>query len=366
MTPIRESHEPGTVNIWTGKRLGGRGAREAGPRVATKYRCQPELDSGWTRGEASGATYCCLYFARGLCHHGAECAFLHRVPDAAASLRHERDRAADVFGRDRNPAHRDGRKRGTGSYERECRTLYVEFGGSSLAPDALRAALQSEFADWGELEDVHVVARRPLAFVRFRWRAGAEFAKAASHQQRVAGLAEPLDVRWANDDPNPAARRRVDREREAAVREAYNAAVNELDPGAKRARLQELHLAATGQYPDTDAQYALAAGNGGGGEVASGYAMDDDDDDDLERPAGGWLDYYYNDAAAPVAKASNAYTDDVDDVARYLTPEERAELEAGPRQMGTTAAEPEADRPQPQAAELSALLAGYGSDAASD
>ena len=34
-------------------------------------------------------------------------------------------------------------------------------------------------------------------------------------------MGEVLDVRWANDDPNPTAVRRVHREREEATRDAY-------------------------------------------------------------------------------------------------------------------------------------------------
>lgn len=64
VTTKEETHPEGTVNIWTGRRLKGYGHKEKGPRVATKYRCEPDLDSGWTRGEAAGVSYCCLYFAR--------------------------------------------------------------------------------------------------------------------------------------------------------------------------------------------------------------------------------------------------------------------------------------------------------------
>ena len=35
-------------------------------KEASQYRCHPKVDSGWTRGTASGASYCCLYFARGI------------------------------------------------------------------------------------------------------------------------------------------------------------------------------------------------------------------------------------------------------------------------------------------------------------
>lgn len=126
--------------------------------------------------------------SRGLCHHGAECNYLHRLPDEGMEARHARDHAVDIFGRDRNPASRDGRKRGTGSYERECRTLYVNYGGAGVEPSAMHAAVRAGFGAWGPVEDVHVAAAKTLAFVRFRWRSSAEFAKAAMHQQSLAGV----------------------------------------------------------------------------------------------------------------------------------------------------------------------------------
>lgn len=245
------------------------------------------------------------------------------------SLKHVRDHTVDIFGRDRNPAHHDGRKRGTGSYERECRSLYIHYGGTALTNEEVYSRILQEFERWGAVEDIHVVARKPLAFVRYRWRAGAEFAKAAAHQQVVDGLIEPLDVRWANDDPNPVAVQRVQREHEEAVRQAYDRAVNELDPISKRARLQELHLATTGQYPDTDTQYHAALRGDGSGA----YVVDDEAPE--EAPGGGgWDQYYYatgNDdggaTPATINKAATGTGEDEDDISRYLTSEELAQLE---------------------------------------
>lgn len=66
MTGHEERHDPGTFNIWTGRKLREfRAPREQGaPREPSKYRCMPKLDSGWTRGEGMNVSYCCLYFAR--------------------------------------------------------------------------------------------------------------------------------------------------------------------------------------------------------------------------------------------------------------------------------------------------------------
>jgi hypothetical protein len=152
----------------------------------------------------------------------------------------------------------------------------MHYGGAGTLPtEQLRKLITENFEEWGPLENVNVIPMKTIAFVRYVWRASAEFAKAAMHQQTLRGCdtTEILDVRWANDDPNPRAVVRVQQEREEALRDAYVRAVNELEPEAKRARIQQLHLAATvapgvasAAYPDTDAQYG-----GGGGTYRHAY-----------------------------------------------------------------------------------------------
>lgn len=53
---------------------------------------------------------------------------------------------------------------------------------------------------------------------------------------------ESLDVRWANDDPNPKSVKRVKRQYEEEYMDAVRSAVNELPPEQKRARLLEMQL----------------------------------------------------------------------------------------------------------------------------
>ncbi|KAL4439994.1 hypothetical protein ABPG75_002995 [Micractinium tetrahymenae] len=189
VTGHEEAHAPGTVNIWTGRVLKEyRKPRDGRRKEASQYRCLPKVDSGETRGSRSGAGYCCLYFARGICHHGADCNFLHRVPTAGDEERHKTDYSHDIFGRERLPEGRDSRKKGVGSYERECRTLYVHYGGAGTLPaDQLRKIVWDNFAEWGPLDNVHLVPAKTLAFVRYQWRSSAEFAKAAMHQQTLRG-----------------------------------------------------------------------------------------------------------------------------------------------------------------------------------
>lgn len=77
VTGFEESNDMATHNIWTHRRnkgFGGGAKREGGrgTKQKSEYRCHPKVDEGYTRGEGMGSGYCCLYFARGICHHGAD------------------------------------------------------------------------------------------------------------------------------------------------------------------------------------------------------------------------------------------------------------------------------------------------------
>ena len=184
VTAHEEKRAPGTFNVWTGRTLKEyRTPREnTGPRQASKYRCLPKADTGWTRGADSGATFACYYFARGLwcgpgtlrggarvqrtegsggawqrgtrrgraalsallaalprSHHGADCNYLHRLPTEADERRHRTDYGNDIFGRERVPEARDSRKKG--GQGRGMRALAV---GMSRVACALLPATQPE------------------------------------------------------------------------------------------------------------------------------------------------------------------------------------------------------------------------------
>jgi hypothetical protein len=110
------------------------------------------------------------------------------------------------------------------------------------------------------------------------------------HQQTldtidVSQVDHVLDVRWANDDPNPKARARVKRHQEEAMAQAYLDALAIMDPVAKKARLHELKLSnayrpggSASAYPDTDGQYegwdARAYAEAAHGEKPSAVAQD--------------------------------------------------------------------------------------------
>lgn len=265
VTGLEDSNDMATYNIWSHRRQKGFGPPKEGrgTKQKSEYRCHADLDSGWTRGERAGCTYCCLYFARGICHHGSDCNYLHRVPTEADEAHHAKQPQYDIFGRDR--IAETGSTKGVGSYNRQCTTLYIYLGGAATQPvQELHDAITKDFREWGPVQDVSVKPSKSIAFVRYAWRASAEFAKAAMHQQTLRGILADhvLDVRWANDDPNPKSQLRVKRDQEEALETAYLDAVSKLDPDAKRARLYELGLvssyrigAVVSAYPNTSDQY---------------------------------------------------------------------------------------------------------------
>jgi hypothetical protein len=298
--PARQVDEPVTLarevpreaaktNLWTGRTLREyRAPREGrGVRNVSGYRCAPALDAGWTRGEGAGIVHHCLYFAKGLCHLGPACGFLHRVPTVEDSEALARDHALDCFGKERSGADgfRAGSK-GAGALARDCTTLYIYLGSAAnVAPKPeLEAALRSEFEEWGDVDDVHAAPAKAVAFVRYARRAAAEFAKAAMHQQQLRPLLEKypassdhvLDVRWADDDSSPIKAAAELERRRAALLHARAEAADAAGPDAKRARVlaDELALAhrpgaATAAYPDTSDAFDRAGGGGAAGPVGA-------------------------------------------------------------------------------------------------
>ena len=50
-------------------------------------------------------------------------------------------------------------------------------------PKVLEAALWKHFGEWGEVENVNLIARLSIAFVRYRYRCGAEIGREAMGNQ---------------------------------------------------------------------------------------------------------------------------------------------------------------------------------------
>lgn len=247
-------------NIWYGRYMGEHWKRDSGAEPA-QFRCKVVKDGGWTKADKSSDKKIafCIYFARGVCARGHQCSFYHRVPLPKDDA--ELEPMYDVFGRERHRTHRDDMG-GVGSFESNCRTLYV--GGLRKKDGVdLEKVCWKHFSEWGEVEHINVVYRLSIAFVRYRLRASAEFAKLAMQNQALDNK-ECLNLRWAYDDPNPVAKAAIERADNDAIYGALKAQGHSLEaapfdypanytlpPPNKRSRTEGSALA----YPDTDAQY---------------------------------------------------------------------------------------------------------------
>jgi|EP00927_Polykrikos_kofoidii_P077862 hypothetical protein len=240
---IQKKYEPGKVqytegsenfNVYYGKfdseRFRGRDPEPA------PTKCNPVTDCGWTHADsgASVNSFFCIFFAQGRCSLGHQCNYHHHVPtpEEAQSC----DVAHDIFGRVRFESHREDMD-GIGTFNSDCQTLFV--GGLQFdraANDALQAAerdIIDGFSTWGEIESIKIIPGKAVAFIRFKYRASAEFAKAAMANQRV-GLSEMVQIRWAFEDKNPmvAKRRRIERHQmmcEAADRKLARLGLSEIE-----------------------------------------------------------------------------------------------------------------------------------------
>ncbi|KAJ1499774.1 Pre-mRNA-splicing factor [Coelomomyces lativittatus] len=138
---------------------------------------------------------------------GHKCEYMHRIP----KLDDLEETMKDCFGRDRHRDERDDMN-GVGCFNRENRTIYL----GNLHPYDVshgERVIRRHFSVFGEIERINVIHGKAIAFVRYKKRANAEFAKEAmEHQALDAG--EMLNVRWANDDPNPRAQMEAKRKLE--------------------------------------------------------------------------------------------------------------------------------------------------------
>lgn len=113
-------------NIWYDKYLTDRNADKNEERAVSLYKLHPETDTGFTKAdkmEGKGATYFCVYFARGCCSEGSGCKYYHRVPSADDLLTHQ-DNLRDIFGRTRHATHKDNFE-GIGCFNKDCDTLSI-------------------------------------------------------------------------------------------------------------------------------------------------------------------------------------------------------------------------------------------------
>lgn len=253
-----------TYNIWYNKKVGERGhSREKAPATT---RCSIAKDSGETKGSQRqwDGTFLCLKFARGCCPFGFECSWVHALPSDDFDVNLETTK--DCFGRERHEHVRDDQS-GVGSFSADphtARTLYV--GGISVTPD-LQSIVYRHFKEWGEVDNVRVLHSKGVAFVRYKNRSNAEFAREAMQNQSLDHN-EILNVRWATDDPNPWV---IKRKQESSKEQLTSAIIQDYDGpliisrgsdngeryGKCQRRSQESkdQGEAVGCYPNTDYQY---------------------------------------------------------------------------------------------------------------
>ena len=317
----------GELNIWYQRRYGEHWSRGLAHGEAAETRCWVVTDAGCTRADTDAGTggsagYWCIHWARGTCINGTNCTFYHRPPTKLEAR--ELDAGRDIFGRARHKEQRSDMG-GAGSFMEESRTLYVgglaghkyrsggknagdakarkacKAGGSAASPrlhhhmcnaaathqlleagmDPLEVALWRHFGDWGEIDKINAPSslKGAVAFVTFTTRAGAELAHVAMDHQAL-DRGEVLNIRWAHDDPNPAAiagRRRARQNTlvaAAARRGAVNSDFAKLAAAAKDTgddiaglahKRRRTATSSAGAYPDTMAQFGSGGGSGGSG-----------------------------------------------------------------------------------------------------
>ncbi|KAL5351805.1 Pre-mRNA-splicing factor [Pseudogymnoascus australis] len=209
--------QTGTIfNIWYNKWSGGDREDKYLSKTHAAGRCNIALDSGYTKATSVPGSFFCLFFARGLCPKGAECAYLHRLP----GIHDMYSPNVDVFGRDKHSDYRDDMG-GVGTFLRQNRTIYI---GRIHVTDDIEEVVARHFAEWGPIERTRVLNTRGVAFVTYTTEANAQFAKEAMAHQSL-DHEEVLNVRWATSDPNPMAQAREARSIEEQAAEAVRRAL---------------------------------------------------------------------------------------------------------------------------------------------
>jgi hypothetical protein len=217
--------QTGTIfNIWYNKWSGGDREDAHSSRHQAKGRCNIALDSGYTKADRVPGSYFCIFFARGLCPHGSDCQYLHRLPNSRigkdGGLGDIFPENVDCFGREKFSDYRDDMG-GVGSFMRINRTLYA---GRIHVTDDIEEVVARHFQEWGAIDRIRVLPSRGVAFITYVHLANSEFAKEAMAHQALDND-ETLNVRWATVDPNPAAQKREAARLEEQAAEAIRRAL---------------------------------------------------------------------------------------------------------------------------------------------
>lgn len=185
-------------NIWYDKFLSDDKFKE---REQAPTKIDPELDIGYTKADVyeKNQSYFCIHFARGCCVEGQNCRYFHHIPTLEECM--NIDQIKDVFGRTRYARQRDDME-GVGSFLSETRTLKASDFCLIKGTDEVTATyecLWRQYGVLGELEDIHLIPDRCIAFIRYKHRCMAEFAKEAMANQPLENN-EVMIVRWSDTD----------------------------------------------------------------------------------------------------------------------------------------------------------------------
>ncbi|EDO18156.1 hypothetical protein Kpol_1031p63 [Vanderwaltozyma polyspora DSM 70294] len=236
---VRESDLPSSIppqtglsfNLWYNKWSQG---HSGNARFVNPYRLEPNLHSGVSRGDLEGNKFFCLYFAKGLCCLGKKCTYKHHIPEEEDTIQlNLKTGVLDCFGREKFGEFRDDMG-GVGSFRKQNKTLYIggltgSLNNKNLSNSQIESRLRFMFGRLGEIERIRYVESKNCAFVSFRFQCNAEFAKEAMSNQTLLIPSDKewdarkegtgLLVKWANDDPDPKAKKRMQQESE---KEAVN------------------------------------------------------------------------------------------------------------------------------------------------
>ncbi|CCH46675.1 Pre-mRNA-splicing factor [Wickerhamomyces ciferrii] len=196
--------QTGTVfNIWYNKWSGGGNQFQL---VKAKYKLNVEKDSGYTKAnKTDGLKFFCLFFAKGMCTKGKKCEYLHRIPNEFDFL----PQTVDCFGREKFSEYKDDMS-GIGSFNHVNKTLYI---GGLIIKDNTHDLLNKNFRKLGKIVKINVINNKNCGFITFKDEINAQFAKEAMIGQSLYEN-DILNIKWANEDPNPAAIKQKKRQHE--------------------------------------------------------------------------------------------------------------------------------------------------------
>lgn len=224
---IPESDKPpqdGTAfNIWYLKWAGGDSSRNF---VKLEHRVNIKRDSGYTKGDPKSPI--CLFFARGCCYLGKKCLYQHRLPISTDYF----IPTQDCFGRDKTADYKEDMS-GVGSFNRHNRTLYI--GGLQMN-NKIESILTKNFEEFGKIEKIRVLYNKGCAFITYHLEYEAQFAKEAMQNQSICEN-DVLNIKWANEDPNPEAQKQEKRRLEEV---ALNTVRDLLEKSSKRTKVHEV------------------------------------------------------------------------------------------------------------------------------